>query len=121
MRFLRCFAVLGLAVLLPVTAIGQECGESRVQGENDAAYQHSSAGWFLAGFGSGIFLGLIGTGVIAGAAAMTKPQPSRIPPKVIKSCYINGYSRKAKNKNALSALGGGLLGTIVLYVSAQSD
>jgi hypothetical protein len=67
-RFFKLVALM-LAILLPVGVIAQECGESRAQGENDAAYQHSSAGW-------------------------------------------------------LSALGGGLLGTVVfvaLYVSAQSD
>ena len=90
----------------------------------DAGSRHSSAGWFLGGVGSGVLLGLIGTGIITVTAAMSNPQPRLLPADVDGSCYINGYAKKAKSKNTWSALGGGLVGTavfVLVYLAATAE
>ena len=114
-----------LLVAFPISVLASDCEDAKVEGENAASTQHSSAGWFLGGVGSGVLLGLIGTGVVTAAAAMTHPQPKLIPDNIKnQNCYINGYSKKGKSKNTLSALCGGLVGTavfVVIYVSAQNN
>jgi hypothetical protein len=113
-----------MVVLFPSMILADECREAEIEGEADAAAQHSSTGWFLGGVGSGLLLGLIGTGVITGAAAMTHPKPEFPASGFNEKCYFHGYSSKAKKKNVWSALGGGLAGTaifVIIYASTQSD
>lgn len=122
-----CMLVFSLAV--PSSA--EDCTESQIQGKVDAARLHSGASWFLGGVGSsillgvvsstpasGLLLGFIGTGISTGAAAMTNPQPARVPTTTGQNsvCYVDGYMTKAKRENMLSALGGGLVGTAVIMV-----
>ena len=87
------------------------CDTSRDTGRQDATTRHGSAGWFIGGVASGVLLGLIGTGAIVGASALTNPQPSTLPANTEEPCYRQGYTSKAKSKNVLSALFGGLAGT----------
>ena len=93
-----------------------DCEESRIKGELNGKEYHSSGGMILAGVGSGILLGLIGTGIIVAVAAGTHPQPTFIPNRDIinESCYTSGYSNAARKKNIYAALGGGLVGTAVI-------
>lgn len=102
------------------------CFTSQAKGENHADSYHSSTGWFLGGVASGIILGLIGTAIITGASAASNPKPYALEvPKeseVEMACYLNGYKSKAKKKNMLSAVLGGLVGTVVfvaIYVSVS--
>lgn len=93
-----------------------DCAESRIKGELNGREYHSSGGMIAAGVGSGIILGLIGTGIIVAVAAGTDPQPAFIPNEDIinESCYASGYSDSARKKNIYGALGGGLFGTAVI-------
>jgi hypothetical protein len=93
-----------------------DCAESQVRGKKDASETHSSTGWFFGGLGSGILLGLIGTGIITVVAATSKPKPETLPAEVNPDCYRDGYRDKGKSKNTWSALGGGLVGTVVFVV-----
>ena len=92
------------------------CDVSRATGRDDGESGHGTAGWFLGGVGAGIGLGLIGTGVITGASALAGPQPQDIPSDMQESCYREGYRGKAKSKNVVSALLGGVTGTAVWLV-----
>lgn len=85
------------------------------RGIRDAESRHSTTGYFLGGVGSGIMLGLIGTAIIGIAAGGTSPD--YIPNNVNQEGYISGYRKKAKSKNTLSAVGGGLLGTAVIVIA----
>ena len=99
-----------------------DCERSRIEGENQARNAHSTSGWFLGGVGSGILLGLIGTGVITAASAMSKPQPKQIPSHVDSVCYVNGFTKEATTRNIRSAVGGGLVGTVVIVtIIAMSE
>ena len=74
-------------------------------------YGYKSSGWELGGLASGLLLSLVGTGIITGIAACSNPEPNRIPDDVFKECYKKGYTGKARSKNVLSALYGGIIGT----------
>jgi hypothetical protein len=97
------------------------CEQSLDIGRKSAAEDYSSANWLAYGVLSGLLLGLVGTGLITIFGAVSNPAPGELPANVDKACYMNGYTGKAKSKNTLSALGGGLIGTVifvVIYVSA---
>jgi hypothetical protein len=104
---------------------------SRAQLEGQtAALNVGTSGWFSGSFVSGVFLGLIGTGVSYGAAAasnvemppekklmITNPDPS------YQAFAEKAYSDKVHAKRKSAALKGGLLGTaafVILYASASS-
>jgi len=88
-------------------------------GYQDAATMHSTSGWMLGGVGSGLLLGLIGTGIIALAASGS--EPGYIPENVDPMGYRAGYLKKSKSRNSGAAAVGGLIGTgvIVLLVLAS--
>ena len=100
-----------------------DCDSDRTRGRADADQVHSGSGWMAGGFVSGILLGLIGTGVAWAMASSSTVEVSPVPEGLDASCYRDGYTSKAKSKNATNALTGGLLGTavlVVLLVSATS-
>lgn len=97
------------------------CEESRTIGENAADLQHSTVGWWLGGIGSGVLLGLIGTGVVWGLSFASSPQPDRIPDGVHEDCYRRGYKAEAKGDNKVAAGVGGLLGTLVFVLAVASN
>ena len=77
----------------------------------------------VGGLASGVFLGLIGTGIMYAVASSSSSDVERVPDGVDGSCYRAGYSAKARSMNTSSALTGGLLGTavlVLLVVSATS-
>jgi hypothetical protein len=90
-----------------------DCNTSKELGKGGGVL-HNSTGWLVGGFGSGILLGLIGMGVIAGVAAIPSPKPEVIPPNVDKPCYIKGYSSKARKENIKSAVSGSASGFLVM-------
>ena len=99
------------------------CDVSTATGRQDASSRHGTAGWFLGGVGAGVGLGLIGTGIITAGSAFSGPQPQTIPDTVEEPCYREGYRSRAKNKNVVSALLGGLTGTavwLVIYLAANN-
>lgn len=96
------------------------CQESYVRGEIEANIRHSSAGWFAGGIGSGVLLGLIGTGIVTAVAYGSNPRPSYVPQEYDSACYISGYSSKAKSKNSWNAFGGGLIGTAIIVAIVLS-
>jgi hypothetical protein len=101
---------------IPIVLQPASCETARATGREDADTRHGSAGWFVGGVVSGVLVGLIGTGIITGASALTSPQPRLVPPELtggIENCYRDGYKGKAKNKNVVSSLLGGLSGTAV--------
>lgn len=100
----------------PVTVASDTCLSSVAQGSADAKTQHSSGGWVIGGFFSGVALGLIGAGIITAVAASTDPKPTQIPAHMDGACYISGYSDAAGKKNAWRAFGGGLAGTVVIVL-----
>jgi hypothetical protein len=121
-EFVLDSSVLRRAVADLQPAAQPPCDDSRAKGRLDAASLHSSTGWFIGGIGSGVLLGLIGTAIITGAAALGNPQPKQTPTGMQTDCYREGYSSKAKNKNTISALLGGAIGAVVwtvLYVATR--
>jgi hypothetical protein len=105
-------AVAALAQRAPQPA----CDEAQAKGRLDAASAHHTTGWFFSGLGMGLVLGFIGTGAITGIAALKHPQPKQIPAGLQQDCYRDGYTSKAKSKNTLTALVGGLVGGAVWTV-----
>lgn len=89
------------------------CDTSRATGRNDADDRHGTAGWFLGSLGAGLAATFIGMGAVTAGAAFTNPQPKEIPPNVEEQCYRDGYKSKAKNKNVVSSVLGGLIGSLV--------
>lgn len=81
-----------------------------------AAQEHSSLGWKISGVGLGFLLGFIGTGGITIIAAMSSPTPRSIPEEFDVDCYVQGYKKEAQGKNWKAALGGGLVGTVVVII-----
>lgn len=107
-----------LAHLLPA-----DCDLDRTRGREAASSRHSSTGWMVGGFVSGIFLGLIGTAISYAMASGSSAEVEGMPEGVEPTCYRDGYTAKARGMNTGSALTGGLLGTAVLVlivVSASS-
>jgi hypothetical protein len=110
--------------LRPQASFQASCDSSTGSGRADATQRHGSAGWFGGGLGGGVLLGLIGAGVLVAAAANTNPQPDSVPSAVDEDCYREGYRSRAKNKNMMATLGGGLLGTaafVVVWLAVLSD
>lgn len=100
-----------------------------MDGKMAAQTGYSAGGWFLGGVGMGLLLGLIGTLIIGVASTGgVEPPASRMmmiqdESKDYQVGFLEGYSKKAKGKKFGSALGGGLLGTLVwvlILVSAQN-
>lgn len=89
------------------------CDDDRTHGRADAASTHRSGGWFWGGVGSGLLLSILGTGIITAVGASSDPQPKEVPAGYDPACYRDGYQSKAKSKNTVSALTGGLVGTAV--------
>jgi hypothetical protein len=96
-----------------------------------AAMSVGSGGWFGGGFVSGVFLGLIGTGVsyaLASSSSAELPPDRRLTitsqPLAYQQAYEKGFADKVRSKRKSSALTGGLLGTatfLVIYLSATSS
>ena len=108
-----------LIFILPITLVFAEdldCPESMLQGKTDAQAQHTSGGWFLVGIPSGILGGPLGVGIVTVVGAVSGPLPKTYPDEGETNipCYLEGYRKKARSKNAGAALGGGLLGLAVL-------
>lgn len=115
------------AVASPMTP--DALSRAQLEGQT-AAMNVGTSGWFSGSFVSGVFLGLIGTGVSYGAAAasnvemppekklmITSPDPS------YQAFAEKAYSDKVRAKRKSAALKGGLLGTaafVILYASASS-
>ena len=98
------------------------CEDSKDKGRMSASQEHSSVGWWLGGIGSGVMLGLIGTGAIWGISHASSPQPSTIPSNIRNDCYKDGYKREAKGSNKVGAGVGGLIGTalfLFIFLSSQ--
>jgi hypothetical protein len=96
----------------------KDCETSKEEGKNQAKIGHSTTGWEWGGAASGFLGGLIGTGVITGIAAISSPTTNQIPNDVVKECYQNGYTAKARSKNIMSALTSGLEGTLAAVIIA---
>ncbi len=128
MRFKNLIALFLAAVMtsslaLPVFADSPEIAgyaESRELGKDAAADEYSSMGWIVGGFGAGFFLGAVGTGIITAVAARTAPDPETLPPKVDERGYSSGFNQKARSKNTWGALGGGVLGTLLVMTLVMS-
>jgi hypothetical protein len=117
-----------MLIVLPVTIFATDCKRSESEGKADAGKFHSSIGWAAAGVACGLVFGPIGTGVVTWSAAVSKPHPMGLPsiPDYNISCYDRGYRKRAKRKNVISALSGGLVGTatvvfIVLHISGALE
>ena len=110
--------------LRPQASFQASCDSSTGSGRTDASQRHGSVNWFGGGLLGGGLLGLIGAGVLVAAAANTNPQPDSVPSDVDEDCYRDGYRGRAKNKNMMATLGGGLLGTaafVVMWLAVLSD
>ncbi|MBD3344546.1 MAG: hypothetical protein GF401_05745 [Chitinivibrionales bacterium] len=119
--FIRPIALF-LIIMYPVTILASDCTKSKLKGKVEAARSHNSIVWGVAGVGSGVLLGLIGTGVITGVAAIPNPTPKSLPedPEIDIDCFAKGYGRRAKGRNVLSALGGGAVGTLIAAIVISS-
>ena len=88
--------------------------------------RNTASGWsFTGGFGAGLVLGVVGTAV---AYFGQRPDPiplqeiHRIAPKGqdFLAGYTNAFEKSSKEKDQRAALGGGLLGTIVVVTIVLS-
>lgn len=125
MRYI-CILLITCLLVQAVPIRADECLTWRLRGENAARTEYTSKGWFGYGFISGFTLGLIGTAITTIAATTSDPMPTTFPTDIElnKLCYFNGYQDKARSKNTISALVGGLVGTAIivttlLYISAN--
>ena len=120
-KWIACLIVFAMVVPFAL-AEPMDCNESRAQGELDASMQHKTGGWFFGGVGSGMLLGLIGTGIITLAAGGSNPNPVIYPDEddVSVTCYVTGYQDKARKKSMWAAAGGGLVGTAVAVLVVVS-
>ncbi|HEY8468351.1 MAG TPA: hypothetical protein VIL18_01850 [Longimicrobiales bacterium] len=92
-----------------------------------AAQSPGTVGWGIGGFASGLFLGLIGTGVTYALAGSSNAD---LPPAIMASLsdrspeyrmgFQQGYANKLRARRKSSALIGGALGTAVLVVAVIS-
>jgi len=94
--------------------------KGKIDGGTTASEYYSGAGWFAGGLGCGFLGGLLGTGIIVGVASATSPS---VPSQFLiekstdyKQGFIIGYVKKARSKNQINALGGGLLGTLIAVI-----
>lgn len=88
-----------------------------------------TGGWFGGSLVSGVFLGLIGTGVSWGVAAASNvemPPDKKLlitnPDPTYKAFAEKAYGDKVRSKRQSAALKGGLLGTaafVVLYAASS--
>jgi hypothetical protein len=95
-----------------------------------AAMNVGTGGWFGGSFASGVFLGLIGTGVSWGLAAGSNadmPPEKKLtitnPDASYRAFAEKAYGDKVRAKRKSAALKGGLLGTaafVLIYASASS-
>lgn len=148
MRHLLSLAVAGLLVAAPLSAqqqpAPQQSGQpapaasteaeliarAQLDGQN-AAMNVGTGGWATGGFVSGLFVGLIGTGVtwaMAGSSNVELPPDKRLQiassPASYQQLYERAFAEKVKSKRKSSALKGGLLGTatfVLLIVSASGS
>lgn len=112
------------AIAVSSVTIQAACDTSRATGRNDADERHGTAGWFLGSLGAGLAATFIGMGAVTAGAAFTNPQPRELPTGIDEQCYRDGYKSKAKNKNVVSSLLGGLIGSLVwigIYSAAVND
>ena len=103
--------------------------QGEFDGELSAQHNYSGGGWLAGGLASGLFLGLIGTGIIYGISNSGEVSPPiainmmlEDKPSDYRSGFYIGYSRKAKKQRKAKALTGGLLGTaafLILFLNAQ--
>lgn len=91
------------------------CASARIDGHRDASQGHKSNAWWTATV-LGFFVPLFGIGIATGAAAMTKPEPTSLPPNVNSDCYREGYGKEGKRKNIRTALVASTLGTALVIV-----
>lgn len=101
-----------LATPVQPAASKEPCETSRARGRNDADDRHGTAGWFIGGLSAGLLATFLGAGAVTGGAAFTNPQPRDVPSDAEEYCYRDGYKSKAKNKNVVTSLLGGLIGAV---------
>jgi tetrahydromethanopterin S-methyltransferase subunit F len=94
------------------------CADSEAKGRADAETRKTNWVSFGIGVPSGFFLPFIGWLIPVGVAAATKPAPRTIPSGVESACYSSGYISKARKKDMLSGVLGGLVGTAAFFVVA---
>lgn len=90
-----------------------------------------TGGWFAGGFVSGLFLGIIGTGItwaLAGYSDVQVPPDRRLlltnQPATYQQVYEKSFADKVKMKRKSSALRGGLVGTgiaLTLFIASAAS
>lgn len=140
LRLRTIVGVLLLAGLANTSAYGQTIesaapadGATGLLDGRSAANATSTGGWLAGGFASGLFFGLIGTGVVYAIAGSSEAElpPEYFPSVQAKgSAYMlgfnQGYVQRLKSKQKKAALIGGLTGTaistaIVVALISSSD
>ena len=121
-RFIALLIVIiMISLILPVVGFSEEtmdCAESALKGKSDASTLHKAGRWFAGGLVGGTLLFPIGGGLVIAIAAGSAPRPRTIPDEgtINENCYLSGYTKKARSKNVLGAMGGGLLGTAIIVI-----
>ena len=95
----------------------QSCLESEARGRTDADNRKFNHGWFWAGTGMGVLLGIFALGVAPLSAAMVKPKPKTTPSDVDKACYAQGFGSKARHENVHTSLWGSALGIGIFFLA----
>ena len=119
--FLLAIVISGL-IPLSYTFAENDCSTGETRARMDVMKYHSTGGYGVGGFGCGILLGLIGTGIIWAAASGADPSPATIE-KISQThssnftnCYMLTYREETKRKNKSAAVTGGLLGTATILI-----
>lgn len=85
--------------------------DSYSKGIRDAKRWHNANRWLLGGFATGLFLPVLGPPMIS--LSVSETYPDAVPANSEPNGYLQGYKKQTKIANRSSALGGGILGTLV--------
>jgi hypothetical protein len=117
----------GAAAAPPAPLTADAISRAQLEGQT-AAMNVGTGGWFGGSLVSGVFLGLIGTGVswgIAAASNVEMPPEKKLsitnPDVTYKAFAEKAYQDKVRGKRKGAALKGGLLGTaafVLLYAAS---
>jgi hypothetical protein len=93
-------------------------------GERSAKSDYSSEGWAAGGFFGGLFLGLVGGGLVVGLSQSGEVRPSFDQTLLIiekskyyKDGYSYGFSQQAKSKRLTNTIIGAAMGTAALVMA----
>lgn len=93
------------------------CDSATMAGADDARLTHSTKGWKVAGFMSGIAFSAVGVAGATLVANADAAEPPSLPPQVDAACYRKGYRSESKRKSRGSAFKSAVVGALIFPVA----